>query len=224
VDIWIEQLNGSEEACRRFWPVLDGNEQNRAKRYAHPVLKYRYVEARGLLRHRLSHCLGQAPEFINIQTAEYGKPYLPGFPDWSFNLSHSGHYVAIAIAQACRLGIDIEIIKHRDSLPQLVRKCFAANEAAYWHGLDPSEQTAAFYRIWTAKEAFVKATGRGIAVGLEHCVTDPYRSGQLCAIPPVYGAAADWRLFPLALAAEPTLCGFLAIDKPIQGVDCHPLN
>jgi len=224
VDVWFTKLKETEDACRRYWPVLDGNEQNRALRHAHPTLKYRYVETHGLLRHLLSRRLGQAPERINIQTAEHGKPYLPDFPDWTFNLSHCDHHLAIAIAQACRLGIDIELIKPRNGFLGLVQKCFAATEAAYWHGLDPTEQSAAFYRIWTAKEAFVKATGRGIAVGLEQCVTDPHRFGQFCHIPPAYGAAADWHLFPLAPATDPELCGCLAADKELQIIDYHPLD
>jgi 4'-phosphopantetheinyl transferase len=59
------------------------------------------------------------------------------------------------------------------------------------------EQRASFYRLWTKKEAYVKAIGRGIAFGLENCAFDPAEHGQITALPPGYGDCDAWRIMEL---------------------------
>jgi len=224
ISIWHGKLSATEDACRRYWPLLDAAEQIRAGQYTNALPRHRYVEARGLLRWVLARYLNQLPATINIQTAEHGKPYLADCPEWTFNLSHTGDTLVIAVAQACRVGIDIELCKPRDSLPRLVTKCFSDSEAAYWHTLDDGDKTAAFYRIWTAKEAFVKATGRGIALGLNQCVTDPCHPDQFARLPPAYRPTEQWRIVDLAFAAKPGLRGALVSDQPIDAVEWHDFS
>jgi len=125
-----------------------------------------------ILRQILSRYVLQSADELVIERGEFGKPYLRDFPEWQFNLSHSAEKMLIAVSYEKAVGVDIEQIKPRCSLSDLVKKCFALSEQNYWFGLPENEKTAAFYDFWTRKEAVVKAIGRGIALGMNHCEID----------------------------------------------------
>lgn len=109
---------------------------------------------------------------FRIERGEFGKPFLPDFPQWQFNVSHSAEKLLIAVSFEMPIGIDVEQIKFRRLLSDLVKKCFAFSEQTYWFSLPEEEQTEEFYDFWTRKEAVVKGIGRGIAIGLERCEID----------------------------------------------------
>ena len=100
----------------------------------------------------------------------------------------------IAIGWNCQLGVDIEICKQRINLSGLVDKCFAEEEAAYWTNLPETKKYQEFYRFWTRKEAFVKATGHGIALGLNQCVINPENPTEFLRVPDNCGQASAWHV------------------------------
>jgi len=102
-----------------------------------------------------------------IARGEHGKPYVvdPGFPQ--FNLSHAGACVALVFAHGQAVGVDIESVQRRRSSLELARRFFAVEEAQALGALDPALRDAAFVRLWTCKEAVLKALGRGLAFGLD---------------------------------------------------------
>ncbi len=67
------------------------------------------------------------------------------------------------------------------------------------------------YRFWTRKEALVKATGRGIALGLNLCVVNPENQAELLRVPADCGSASTWRVLDIALGQD--VCGALVTDK-----------
>lgn len=90
-----------------------------------------------------------------------GKPYFPDYPEIAFSLSHSGDYLLVAVG-TCPLGVDIECIKPRaKKLPQ-----YALTAAEFDAYLEQGGDWAAFYSLWTQKEAYVKYTGEGLGKGL----------------------------------------------------------
>lgn len=113
---------------------------------------------------------GLAAHGINEREAvfaygENGKPYLPDYPDVQFNLSHSGG-MAVAVFADTAVGCDIEQIGTAD-LP-LAAKFFPEGEYRYLARFPEGYQRdAAFYRLWTLKESFVKTTGAGLALPLD---------------------------------------------------------
>lgn len=218
-DLWYGKLTVTASDYPHFWPLLDKSERAHAEKLASPLLQQRYVEVHGHLRNILSRYLAQPPEKINIKKAAHGKPYLTDYPDLTFNLSHTANNLVIAVAQGCQLGVDIEHCKPRSNLALLVDKCFADVEAAYWHQLPETEKTTAFYCFWTKKEAFVKATGRGIALGLKSCVTDPANPGVFLNLPADYGQTSAWKILDINLPASQSLCGALVSDKLISQVN-----
>ena len=99
----------------------------------------------------------------------YGKPALENAPDFHFNISHSGPYVAIAWGNS-PVGIDLEVLRHRDSIQRLTARHGTAREQEYLS----SNDLARFYEIWTGKESYLKYLGTGINRPLtEVCTRSP---------------------------------------------------
>ncbi|MBK8816964.1 MAG: 4'-phosphopantetheinyl transferase superfamily protein [Methylococcaceae bacterium] len=134
-----------------------------------------------------------------------------------FNLSHTGNKIAIAVGYRCQLGIDIELCKTRSSLSALVEKCFDKVEKNYWQQLPETLKAQEFYRFWTRKEAFVKATGRGIALGLKICVINPNQPNTFLRIPAKFGLPSEWRIHDINQLNDTSIAGAVVIktDKKL---------
>lgn len=197
IDLWFGRLTGNEQRCADLQRLLDTEQRGRAEQFKTSALRNRYFESWGVVREILADYLSAAPETLRFARQQYGKPYLPDCPELCFNLSHSGGHMLVAVAWRCQLGVDIEQIKSRGHFPGLVNKCFAGAEIAWWQALPDSEKVPAFFRLWTRKEAFVKATGRGIALGMQHVETVPETPGGFVQIPEHYGKPEHWRLVDL---------------------------
>jgi len=211
VEIWHGKVTTEDAHYQAYWRVLDEAEQTQARKFKNSLLHKRYVEIHGRLRNLLAQTLNQSPENIRIKKAEHGKPYLADYPELAFNLSHSADRWMIALGWNCQLGADIEIYKQRINLSGLVDKCFAEEEAAYWTNLPETKKYREFYRFWTRKEAFVKATGYGIALGLNLCVINPENPTELLRVPENCGLASAWHVQDIDLGEA--VCGALVTDK-----------
>lgn len=90
-----------------------------------------------------------------IYCGENGKPTVQGL---HFNLSHSGGKVALAVSDA-PVGCDIETLK---PAPLVIERKFSAAEREYLSSFFGEERDRAFFRLWTAKESYIKMTGEGL--------------------------------------------------------------
>jgi 4'-phosphopantetheinyl transferase len=153
---------------------LSPDESARAGRYRFEADSRRYIQARCLLREVLSFYRKCPPEEIIFEYAHAGKPFLKGEPPAGvqFSISHAGAMVAVAVSRGRRVGVDIEMI--RDDIPasDLSLRFFSGAEAAAVRNSQGRAKTELFFRIWTRKEAFLKATGEGIG-GLPGCPALP---------------------------------------------------
>lgn len=210
------KVNTDGAHYQTYWRVLDEAEQTHAGNLKNALLQKRYVEIHGRLRKLLAQMLDQPPEKIRIKKAGHGKPYLADHPELSFNLSHSADRMMFAMGWQCQLGVDMEICKPRINMSALVDKCFAEEEATYWNKLPEDRKKTEFYRFWTRKEAFVKATGYGIALGLNHCVINPENFTEFLRVPAKCGHASIWHLLDLDLE-EGIFCSVVT-DKEIASV------
>lgn len=216
IQIWHGNIAADSANYQDYRRVLDIAEQTHAGKMKIDLLHKRYVEVHGRLRYLLAGILNEAPEKIRIAKAEHGKPYLIDAPELAFNLSHSASAMVVAVGWNCRLGVDVEYCKPRTGLSGLVDKCFAEEESAYWHKLADDRKVAGFYRFWTRKEAFVKATGRGIGLGLNQCVVNPESPREFLRVPAEYGPASTWHALDVALGQD--ICSALVTDKNVAGV------
>ena len=180
-----------------YQATLDKDELAIAERFKFAELKTRYIISHGILRQLLAKQVNKSAAEIRIAKTEFGKPFLPDYPKLSFNMSHSGDILAVAISSKCQLGIDVERYKTRHNWEGLVKKCFAPEEAAYWYNLDKAERNRAFYQFWVKKEALVKAVGKGITLGLELCVVNPDNTASFLRVPKLGGLADQWQIYTL---------------------------
>jgi len=216
IEIWHGNIAVDNAHYQNYWRVLDAVERAHAEKIKNDLLHKRYVEVHGCLRNILAQTLNQPPEQINIKKTEHGKPYLVDMPELVFNLSHSASALVIAVGWNCQLGVDIESCKPRTSLAGLVDKCFAEEEIAYWNKLPEAQKILEFYRFWTRKEAFVKATGRGIGLGLNRCVINPENQAGFLRVPADCGQASTWHVQDIALGQG--VCSALVTDKDVVEV------
>jgi 4'-phosphopantetheinyl transferase len=201
VEVWCGELDADEAQLAYFASLLDVAEREKAARFATPLLRARYTETHGRLRCLLAEYCHCPPQALQFAEGSHGKPYLPAFPEIAFNQSHSQDWQAVAVGQGrgYRVGVDIEVWRERMELSSIVSRYFAVGERQYWEDLPETQRQEAFYALWTQKEAFVKAVGRGIALGLERCVVATDGDARLIAVPEGCGEAADWRVAALAL-------------------------
>ena len=162
---------------------------------------------------------GVEPAELKFAHGAHGKPRVPDVA-LTFNLSHTGSHTLLACARGCELGVDLEHERRIRRRAALLERCFTEREQARMRADGPGE--AALLRHWAAKEALVKAIGRGIAYGLKRIAiafdgshprvveldgeAGPPGRWQLAGFEPLPGAYA-------ALAYEGTprsLRGFLA--------------
>jgi 4'-phosphopantetheinyl transferase len=150
--------------------------------------------------------LGCAPDSVRLTLGEHGKPFLDGpFPASSrafdFNVSHSGGALLVAIARGQELGVDIETQRRRRPVLDLARRFFAADEASALASLDETRRQIAFLRLWSCKEAIVKALGIGIGFGLARVQFGIDPAGEpveLSVIHASAGSVEDWHVVRLA--------------------------
>jgi 4'-phosphopantetheinyl transferase len=143
---------------------------------------------------RLGLVAGFAPGALPLGLGAHGKPFLDGSP-WRFNLSHSHGIRLLAVAHGLEVGVDIERIRPLRRRAALLARCFTARERARLEEAPDRE----LLRHWAAKEALVKAIGRGIAYGLGRIEIARSAEGTLsiarCEGPG--GPASRWRLVEL---------------------------
>ena len=101
------------------------------------------------------------PDLIFDKNA-YGKPYLVGYPDFHYNISHTKYAIAIGLSET-PIGVDIEKNKAADL--QIAERFFSKGEQQYILS-DNQKQEMLFYEIWTKKEAYIKWLGKGLAIPL----------------------------------------------------------
>jgi len=187
IDVYLVDVNVAGDVLDALANLLTIPERARADRYRFPDDRRRAIVARATTRRFLGRYLGADPSSLVIDEEEFGKPVLRG-REIEFNASHSGDLVAAAFARQTPVGVDIERRRQLTDTLALARRYFSAEEVAIVeHAGDPGD---AFFTIWTAKEAIVKASGKGIGTGDLHGFTVPFGDPQLRPVTDGWSVAA----------------------------------
>ena len=162
--------------------------------FAHEQHRFRWGAGRGLLREVLGAALGIDPAAVEFRYGAHGKPFVEGL---RFNISHSGGRALIALARV-EVGADIELPRPRRT-DDIARRFYAPGEVQRLFAIaDPAARTDAFFRLWTCKEAFLKATGEGLSRSTRSYEIDLDVSGaRLLWAKGIADAAQRYSVFPI---------------------------
>lgn len=179
-------------------------------------MRYASAQKRVPLIGLLAAYLGVAESSVALCDETRGKPRLAhprrgvGAQALEFNWSHSGDYALIALTRGFELGVDIERFGKNLRALEIARRFFDGSEADALAALDPDEREQAFIGLWCAKEAVLKAVGKGLSFGLDRLVF-AHGDGvdwRLVRADPMLGDVTAWRLS--SFGAAPGYRGALA--------------
>lgn len=146
--------------------------------------------------------LGRRPMDLAAVRDAHGRPVL-GLDGHDCNWSHSGAWLLVALGTGVRVGVDIEAMRPRPKALEIARRYFHPHEAEVLASVPAQARDEAFLRLWCAKEAVLKAHGRGLAYGLDRIEVAGFAPGagelRLVAADGAIGPAARWRLQPVAI-------------------------
>jgi 4'-phosphopantetheinyl transferase len=193
VHLWLLEapVELSDKQQQRYAAWLNPEEQERWQRFRFGADQQRFLLARALVRSVLAGYLQQAPAAVQFTRTAHGKPELhpqsqnrfnqqdqPKFPrqplaPLHFNLSHTHGLLVLAVTTGAEVGVDVEAMTREVEILALAERFFAPTEVALLrqcsgeHSERSTHQRELFFRLWTLKEAYVKALGRGLSVGLD---------------------------------------------------------
>jgi 4'-phosphopantetheinyl transferase len=199
VQLWRLDLDaiGADEA--RWQSLLSSDETARASRFHFQRDRQRFVASRALLRTILGNYLAIEPSSLSFSYSKREKPSLGPAHSGSgitFNVSHSGVIALFAFTCHRDIGVDVEQVRHSSDLDAVARRFFSAHEQDQLATLASEARIEAFFRCWTRKEAYIKATGDGLALPLSQFDVSvaPGEPNALLATRPDASEAERWLL------------------------------
>jgi 4'-phosphopantetheinyl transferase len=165
VRVFRANLDVAPARLGSLFELLSENERERASRFHFAEHRSQFIACRGILREILETHLEIAAQHVSFVHNSYGKPSVPD-SDLRFNLSHSDGQVLYAVTRGREVGIDIERIDPRFASEQIPERFFSPGEVRQLRALAVDQQTEAFFRCWTRKEAYIKARGLGLSLPL----------------------------------------------------------
>lgn len=223
VHVWHAMTTVAEDLRRGLFELLSARERERAARFKFPADRNRFIGSHGLVRLILARYAEVAPQDISFEIGAYGKPFLPG-SSLQFNVSDSGDMAAIALTQDRDIGIDVEHIRPGFAGEEIAERFFSSADVAAYRSLSPEEREHAFFRIWTRKEAYIKAIGEGLSHPLHTFDVSLERGAEsaLLATRPDPEEASRWTVTDLSLHSEYPAA--LAVQGRIESLKSTPWN
>lgn len=180
----------SLDAASRLVPdlnaLLTDDEIERVARLLTPRLQSRAAAARAILRAKIADRMGGDPKGVMFELGSHGKPKLVGEERYHFSVSHSAERLVIATSQIAEIGVDVELMTLDRDVDAAAKFALNADDRAALDALPGDRRKLGFLRLWTAKEAFLKAIGIGLHRSMRLVVIDPAGLATL-------GESAVWR-------------------------------
>jgi 4'-phosphopantetheinyl transferase len=170
IDVWRTNTDQPAEYVASLYDILGADERERADRFYFEKHRRRFIVARGVLRQILAQYLCVPARAVAFEYSEHGKPSIINSANprnIRFNVSHSNECALFAFTLRREVGVDVEYIRADLDVESLARHSFSAGEVHVLCGLPPAERREAFFNCWTRKEAFIKAHGEGLSLGLD---------------------------------------------------------
>lgn len=169
IDVWLADATTAARSDG-YLNLLDDGERMRFDRFRTPEMRAQYVVGHALLRTTLARYTGVPERDWHFQSGAFGRPGILAPHHWrhlQFNLSHTDGLAACAVGIGCRIGVDVENVSRPIDLDGLSSHALAAPEVASLDNATHDVRRLLFFRYWTLKEAYLKATGRGLSIPLK---------------------------------------------------------
>ncbi len=235
VHIWRASLDLPTVVIDQLTTFLSPDEIERANKFRFVPHKRRFIAARGILRKLLSNYLQISPHDLEFKYGNCGKPQLTGCKQDSplkFNLSHSGAYALYGFTYHHPIGVDLEYIREMPDAVKIAQRFFSEREYRLINNVEDSQKSEVFFKLWTAKEAYLKAIGTGLAGSLANVdiILDCVQSPRLLAIKGSKAAVSSWSIYScipatsyIATMAVKTSIPFKQINFWHWHQDCFPI-
>ena len=197
--IWCASLNVSSQDLLYYRSILSDDEAGRAMRFVFEKDRNHFIVGRGLLRSLLGSYLDLEPAQVEFVYRPHGKPAIKLGPKdkvLEFNLSHSKELVLYAFNWDHKVGIDVEYIQSMPDMDNFAEQFFSPRETALINSLAGEQKEIAFFKIWTCKEAFLKANGSGLTQPL-NAMEVSFEAGKVVTLSAIGGdkeQTARWHL------------------------------
>lgn len=168
LDLWLQPVTpATTQWATEHRDVLDDDETLRWKRYHRRESQDLFLVAHVATRFVLSRYGPTPPEGWAFGRSEHGRPYLlDASTDLRFNISHTDGMAVVLIHGEHDAGVDVESPWRSTDIARVSRRVFTADERAALLELPKDQQASRFYQLWTLKESFIKAKGKGFAMPL----------------------------------------------------------
>jgi 4'-phosphopantetheinyl transferase len=166
----MELGSASADTVAQWSVCLDSGERARSTRFRYQEDRTAYIAAHALLRTALSSIADRPPTEWRFVAEKLGKPRIDpeaGLPRCEFSLSHTRGLVACAVCAGAQIGIDVATLAPREAGLDIATNFFSPAEVAMLRRAPAGQQPLVFFRLWTLKEAFIKATGEGLSRSLD---------------------------------------------------------
>jgi 4'-phosphopantetheinyl transferase len=166
IHLWNGRITAGDACFFELYKSLSHDEAERAARFHFGRHRRDYIICRGLLRSVLSSYLNLNPADLTFRYGPEGKPFLQNL-GLHFSVSHSENRVLYALCENSELGVDIEYVRDLPEADILAKHYFSPFECAELRSTTPAIRMKAFFCCWTRKEAYIKATGKGLSIPLD---------------------------------------------------------
>ena len=200
VHVWRIRLDRPAEVVARLGRTLAPEERAKAARFRFEKDRDHYTVGRGMLRAILGRYLEIEPARLEFRSEAYGKPALVVGEGQGeglrFNLAHSHGLALLAVARAREVGVDVERGRAIENFERIIERFFSPRECSAFRVLPEDQKLAAFFRCWTRKEAYMKATGEGFSLPLDRFDVSlaPGEPARLLDVAGRPGEAARWSM------------------------------
>lgn len=161
----MKVIECSDNIIDKLCSFLDSDKKIRVERMVNKRNKIQSIIGELIVKSIIVDKLNVNRKSILFSKNKYGKPYLIEYPDFNFNISHSGDYVLCAIDDK-PIGVDVEEVKPIEC-EEISKNFFTAREFDYIVNQDSKFQLDRFYEIWTLKESYIKCCGQGLSMPLK---------------------------------------------------------
>lgn len=165
-EIVVARLEAGPEETRSLESCLSSAERERAAKFHFERDRRRFIVARARLREELAARLGVSAKQVEFAYGDNGKPRLAD-QVLHFSVSHCDEVALFAFSRTGEIGVDIEAIRPVREADAIAVQFFSPLEHAGYAALAPRDRLLGFFRVWTRKEAYVKALGVGFSMALE---------------------------------------------------------